>query len=184
MEPLIARGVSLWLLPEAAEGDRLARVISRLASRLGTPAFAPHVTLLPGLAFPKDEVVDRTAPLLTDLEALSVALGSPAGRDEPFQRLFLPVAMTFRLVHAHALFRSAFAPGDERPFEPHLSLVYGPLAEAEKASLLREIVPDLPKRLRLSTLEVVETEGPVEKWQSLARFPLPVPASGHDRKGM
>lgn len=184
MEPLHARGVSLWLVPEAEAGDRLARLIARLASRLGTPAFAPHVTLLPGLAAPADEVVRTTGRLLADLEALSVALRPPETRDDPFQRLFLPVAMTFRLVHAHAVVRSAFAPGDERPFEPHLSLLYGHPAEQEKTSLVREITSDLPERLRLSALEVVRTEGRVEAWRTLARFPLEAPPSGHERKGM
>lgn len=49
-----ARGVSLWLMPEGEAGRRLGALIDRLAARLGTPAFPPHVTLLPGIERPVD----------------------------------------------------------------------------------------------------------------------------------
>ena len=53
-----ARGISLWLMPEGRARERLAALIDRLATRLGTAAFAPHVTLLPGLPGPETEVLD------------------------------------------------------------------------------------------------------------------------------
>jgi len=177
MEPIAGRGTSLWLVPDAEEADGLRRLIERLASRRGSPAFAPHVTLLPGLVRASDDLAKEAEGLLSELEAMAVALGPPAGHPSPFRSLFLPVAPTFRLVHAQAVFKSAFAPDDEAPFEPHLSLVYGALSPEEKASLAQEIAPELPKRLRLSALEVVRTEGPVAGWRRLARLPLPPSAS-------
>jgi 2'-5' RNA ligase len=184
MEPLAARGVSLWLVPEAAEAEPLAKAIASLASRLGSPVFAPHVTLRPALTGAADEIVERTGSLLSDLEVFSVTLGPLESRKEPFRRLFLPVAPTFRLVHAHALFRSAFAPEDDRPFEPHVSLAYGLRGAEDEAALAREAAGGLPQRVRLSALEVVRTEGPVEQWRSLARYELPAPASGQPRRPM
>ncbi len=180
METLLGRGVSIWLVPEEEEASLLRRLILGLAERLGTPAFEPHVTLLPGLPGPAEKIVLTTGQLLAaDLEAMAVPLGPAEGGPQPFRCLYLPIALTFRLVHAHALFRSAFAPGDDEPFAPHLSLAYGRLDEEQKRGLRGEIAALAPARLRLGALEVVRTEGSVEKWQSVARFPLPRPPVGH-----
>jgi 2'-5' RNA ligase len=183
METLSGRGVSIWLVPEDEEASLLRRLIVDLAQRLGAPPFEPHVTLRPGLPGPKAKIIRTTGHLLAaDLEAMAVPLGPAEGRSQPFRCLYLPIALTFRLVHAHALFRSAFAPGDEEPFEPHLSLVYGLLDEEQKGRLAGELAAKVPGRVRLGAIEIVRTEGPVETWQSVARFPLPRPPVSHDRK--
>ena len=47
---------SVWLKPppESAFGRCLAGMVTRHAAALGTPAFAPHVTLLGGFTAPDD----------------------------------------------------------------------------------------------------------------------------------
>jgi 2'-5' RNA ligase len=182
MERLAGRGVSLWLVPDGEERALLAGLIARLSSRLGTPSFEPHVTLLPGLTRPADEVVEASRALATAIETMVLALRPPEGREEGFRCLYLPVGETFRLLRAHALARAAFPPAEEGPFEPHLSLVYGRLAPDRKEQLLREIPPSLPPRVELAALEVVRTEGPVEAWRRLVHCPLSRPAVGQDRK--
>lgn len=42
-------GFSIWLVPEEAAGNKLEGVIQEYATQLGTPAFAPHMTLLGGI---------------------------------------------------------------------------------------------------------------------------------------
>lgn len=180
METLFGRGISIWLSPEEEEAGPLRRLIRDLAQRLDTPAFEPHVTLLPGLLGSPEAIVHTAGQLLTaDLESMRVALRPAQGGPPPFRCLYLPIALTFRLVHAQAVLRQAFAPGDERPFEPHLSLVYGHLGDEQRRNLTGEIAAKVPGRLRLGALEVVRTEGPVSTWQSVARFPLPRPHVGH-----
>lgn len=184
METPSGRGISIWLSPAEEEAGSLRRLIHDLARDLGTPAFEPHVTLLPGLPGSPETIVRTAGQLLTaDLEAVRVALGSPRAGRPPFRFLYLPMVLTFRLVHAHAVTRQAFAPADETPFEPHLSLVYGHLGDDEGRRLASEIAPRVPSEAQLATLEVVRTEGPVAAWQSLARFPLPRPPVSHAGKG-
>jgi hypothetical protein len=171
--------VSLWLVPEGEAQAVLARLIATLAARLGTPSFAPHVTLLAGLALPPGEVVRRAGAL--GLDPLVLALRAPEGRSEPFRCLYVPVVPTLRLLHTEAMARSAFGVQDEGPYEPHLSLVYGHLEEDEKAKLGKEIAPELPSPVRFAALEVVRTDGPVETWRRLSSFPVQSPPFGHDR---
>jgi 2'-5' RNA ligase len=182
METPSGRGISIWLSPEEEEADLLRPLIRDLARELGTPAFEPHVTLLPGLLGSQETIVRTAGQLLTaDLETMRVPLGPPRAGPPPFRCLYLPVVLTFRLVHAHAVLRQAFALGDDRPFDPHLSLVYGRLDDEPGRRLAEEIAQKAPSRLRLGALEVVRTEGPVATWQSVARFPLPRPSASHDQ---
>jgi 2'-5' RNA ligase len=177
-----ARGVSLWLVPVDEARQALSRLISELAARLGTPVFAPHVTLVTGVTRPADEVVRQVGELALALEPLSLPLRGPEGRDETFRCLYLPVGETLRLMATHALARSALRLDDERRYEPHLSLVYGTLRPEIKLPLVDELAPLAPSRVEFAALEVVRTEGAVAKWQSLARFPFGGPASGHERQ--
>ncbi len=167
-----ATGISLWLVPDGDERDLLGRVIDDLAARLATPVFAPHVTLLPGLAGGEGEVIRRAKEMAASLEPHSMPLGPIEGRSDYFRCLYARVPETLRLLTTHALGRLTFRRTAEGPFEPHLSLVYGRLSPADKELLVAELTPRLPKRLTCTALDVVRTEGPVADWRSLARFDM------------
>ncbi len=167
-----ASGISLWLVPEGAEADLLTRLISDLAARLGTPRFAPHVTLIPGLGSREGDVVRRAKEMATTLEPHALPLGPVEGRSEYFRCLCARVPETLRLLTTHAQARLTFRGAAEAPFEPHLSLAYGRLSPQDKEPLIAELAPRLPSRLACTALEVVRTEGPAADWRSLARFDL------------
>lgn len=179
-----ARGIALWLVPEPAAAQPIARLIATLAKRLGTPSFDPHITLLAGLTRPAEEVVRRTEGVATGIDGpLLLSPRPPEGTDEPFRCLYLPVGPTFNLLALQALARATFGVDPEGPFEPHLSLVYGWLAPSERIALVGEIAAELPGRTRFDTLDVVKTEGPVSRWSRIARFQLggsPVAGQDHD----
>jgi hypothetical protein len=167
-----ATGTSLWLVPEGDERDFLGRLIEGLAEKLRAPAFAPHVTLLPGLAGSEGEVVRRAKEMAATLEPHAMPLGPIEGRPEYFRCLYARVPETLRLLTTHALGRLTFRRTAEVAFEPHLSLLYGSLSSAERELLVAELTPRLPARLTCTALEVVRTQGPVAEWRSLARFDI------------
>jgi 2'-5' RNA ligase len=167
-----ASGISIWLLPEGDERDLLANLIGELGARLGTPVFAPHVTLLPGLAGGEGDVIRRAKEMATTLEPHAMLLGPVEGRAEYFRCLYARVPETLRLLTTHALARLTFRRTTEVPFEPHLSLAYGRPSPAATEPLVAELGPRLPPRFTCSALEVVRTEGPVADWRSLARFEM------------
>jgi 2'-5' RNA ligase len=175
-----ARGVSLWLVPVDEAKEALARLISQMATRLRTPAFTPHVTLVAGASGPADNLVRRAGELALALEPLSLPLRRPLGSDDPFRCLHLPVGETLNLLTAHALARSAWRVSDESKYEPHLSLVYGRLGAEQRDPLLAELAPLVPSRVEFAALEVVRTEGGVADWKTLAVFPFGGPPPGHD----
>jgi 2'-5' RNA ligase len=170
-----AVGISLWLVPEGDERDRIERLIGELASRLGTPLFTPHVTLLPGLKGREGDVVRRAKEMAATLEPHALPLGTIEGRSGYFRCLSVRIPETLRLLTTHAQARLTFRGAGEAPFEPHLSLVYGRLSPESKESLVAEISPRLPARLSCTVLEVVRTVGPAADWRSLARIALDSP---------
>ena len=166
-----ARGLSLWLMPEGAVGERLAAVIDGLAVRLGTSAFAPHVTLLPGLPGPEAEVLDRTRALAAALPPLPMALFGVGGLDAHFRCLFFGVTSP-PIQEAHSKAACRFGREPDASFDPHLSLVYGSVGARPKAELKRELSREVPPPFEARRLTVWRTEGRVGEWRELASVEL------------
>lgn len=162
-----AVGVSLWLVPEGEVHGRLATLIESLARRLGTPSFAPHVTLLGGILDAEAEVLTRATELTRGLAPLVIPLERIDGSDDYFRCLFVRAGETEALLAAHERAGRAFGRGQAAPFLPHLSLVYGRLAPGGKQRLIAELKVSLPAEFRATRLEVVRTEGPPEDWLRL-----------------
>jgi 2'-5' RNA ligase len=172
MESPRATGTSLWLMPEGEERVRFAALVARLAARLRTEPFAPHVTLLPGLPWPEAEVVARAESLAGELGPLGLKLGGVEGRADPFRCLFVRVAVSAALRTAHARAARAFGRDPDPEFLPHLSLVYGRLESEPKTALVREVASEAAGELEARRLHVWRTEGAVADWRELAVFPL------------
>ena len=159
-------------MPPEPEREHLAGLITRLAVRFGGPDFEPHVTLLPGLAGSYESVLTVAAELAGRTPPLEIRPTRGDHRDEFFRCLFLEVALTRELEATHELARRLFKVRFEAPFLPHLSLVYGWLAEPEKERALGEIAGEVLGAFRVNTLDVFHTDGPVAAWRRVGRFAL------------
>jgi 2'-5' RNA ligase len=165
-------GFSLWLMPEGASYERLTKLVSGLAVRLGTAAFVPHITLLAGLPGEEADLVPRAQTLAAQLPRLRVPLREVEGRDEYFRCLYVTADPATSLRAAHARAAEAFGRRPDPDFLPHLSLVYGHLPAGEKARIGASVRPDLPAAFEAAFLHVWRTEGAVGEWASRARFEL------------
>jgi len=162
----MAAGISLWLVPDGAAYELLAARIRTLAASHGGPVFPPHVTLLGGLSDEHEQVVASARRLVGSMAALRVRLMSAMVRDEYFRRLVLEAEPTPPLVEARAEALRALEVA-ARPYEPHLSLLYG-WADVTEA----DAGVDLPLVLTCRRLAVWRTEGIVERWRPLGSAEL------------
>jgi Cyclic phosphodiesterase-like protein len=169
-------GTALWLMPDGPSSERLTALVSALAARLGTPVFVPHVTVIHGLAREESEIVARAESLARRLASRPVDLGPVEGRDEYFRCLYLRAEPAEWFLAAHARAAQAFDLSPDPEYLPHLSLVYGRLAEIEKERIASSLAAELPISIELSAIEVWRTVGPVREWTHRRRFALAAPS--------
>lgn len=158
-----ANGHSLWLRPEAELGDRLAALIADLARRLGTPAFAPHLTLLGGIPGAEADVLRATTLLAARLPSLTIRLGDATGSDAYFRCVVVAAEATPELQTARAQAAAAFGL-PVPPFFPHLSLVYGALPAATRDAVVGKIGSSLAGSFEARAVHLWRTEGEVAEW--------------------
>lgn len=158
-------------MPDAGSFAKLEALVSTLAGRLGTAAFAPHVTLIHGLALEESELAARAATLSKRLRVPPVELGPLEARDEFFRSLYLRAEPSdwFRVEHAGAA--EAYGVSPDPAYLPHLSLVYGRVDASEKERV-STIAADRPSAIELTAIEVWRTHGPVGDWRLRRRLPL------------
>lgn len=157
---------SLWLLPD--EAPQIAEVLSQLAATHGGPRFAPHLTLLGSV--PGEALADRAATLASQLSPMRMPTGPVVGSARWFRCLTLAVPASAALREARAAAEAGFGV-PARPWSPHISLLYGDLSAEARARIAADL-PPLPTAVRLSTLALVATVGPAERWRELGRWRL------------
>jgi 2'-5' RNA ligase len=170
MEEPGARGISLWLMPEGEEHDRLSALIGRLAERFATASFAPHVTLLPGVPGPEREVLAIARVLAAETTPIPVDFSVVDGLEHHFRCLFLRAHPRRALRDAHERAARRFGREPQASFDPHLSLLYGSLAAPVKAALVRELAGEATTHFDAHALHVWRTQGAVGEWRPLGSF--------------
>jgi 2'-5' RNA ligase len=155
--------ISYWCLPCAEDAARYAEIIAALAAAQGAPVFEAHLTLAT-LDQPADDLCD----VLRALRGLTL---TPLGLDGTpvfTTSLFIRFAPTGALLEARRLMAAMPGFRESRPFDPHVSLCYGP--PPERASLGSAIHDLLTRPVRFDRLAAVEVTLPVETYADVARW--------------
>ncbi len=158
--------LAIWLLPGEEDCLSLGAEIERLAARLGSPTFAPHLTVsvVAGRSAPEIEAgLEATARGLT---SFSLAVAGIGQSPSLFQCLFLTFAEASPIEALRRAVSRALGPPLREPAVPHLSLAYARLLEAERLALAREIQP--PPRLRFGSLAWVTPREGETGWDDVA----------------
>ena len=164
-------GLSLWLVPEPKARRRLGATITRLARRLGTPRFAPHVTLIGGLRRPLREIGAVAAGLARSTAPLELRPARVGERPHFYRSVFLAFEKSEALGRLRARARKALGPARRR-FFAHLSLVYGDLDARTRRRLVAKLARESRAPIRFARLQVMRTEGEPREWRLVASFAL------------
>ncbi len=166
------RGLSLWWLPPPPLARQLQGLIDALAARLGTPSFAPHVTVDGGLSGPPEDLVARLSDIASTLRAPRLLPGDLTTAPAWNRTLVVELDPTDDVLDARLDICLALDRTVQRStFRPHLSLVYGPLSDGTRARLNDVLTMRLPP-FSPTALALVDTSGPVPGWWELHRWPI------------
>jgi 2'-5' RNA ligase len=166
---------SIWLVP-----DRETRAYRTLDELIGdyaqsypdAPDFEPHITLLGGIETDEATVSERTCDLVGGRDPFALDFIDVSCSTTTHQCVFLLVAPSAPLLRLRRTASEVFD-RDERMYVPHLSLVYSWMEVEERVRLVRSIdAESLPDGVRIDTVEVVDTSGPVPDWETVSTHPL------------
>jgi 2'-5' RNA ligase len=172
VEPTDMSGTySIWFGPdrETQAYRRLNELIGEYArSYPDAPDFDPHITLLGGIETDEPTVVDRTQDLARGRDPLELAFGDASCSTTTHQCVFLLVVPSTALLELRRAASEAFD-RDERLYVPHLSLIYSGMDIDDRVRAVQSIDADsVPDSVRVDTIEVVDTSGPVSEWRTVS----------------
>ncbi|HMJ12077.1 MAG TPA: 2'-5' RNA ligase family protein [Polyangiaceae bacterium] len=173
--------VAFWLVPSEPIRAVLSTCIESFASKYTAPAFTPHVTLMTGHCSEPvstqscERVLARAAEGSPPFE---VRVSGASHSDFFFKTVFLEIApddaLTALRERVRAEFEAAGGIISDKPFEPHLSLIYKRASEAERHEIVSEVVA--PEVIVCDALAVVVPSSAgwedVAAWRELRREPL------------
>lgn len=163
---------TIWLMPPDPARARLAALIQKFSRRYGTPRFQPHITLCSTHELNETEALARTQSLAGRLAPVPVRLTEIGYADEYFRCFFIHAERTETLLAAHRAGCEAFGRAPGADFMPHLSLIYGSLAGAEKERLIEEVGRRVDTSFVAENIVLCAPGGPPQGWRLHGPYPL------------
>lgn len=161
---------SLWLVPEPGAQKLFKTTIEKLSFQFRSPMFPPHITLLGTLPGDMDELSKRMERLAKTTAPLMLRSLKLQYHDTYFRSLFLRIDPIADLVELQTAASEEFDVEPEALFFPHLSLMYG---ANQQETILKELDEDeLTLDFQCDALHLVQTNGPVTVWESVAEIQL------------
>ena len=165
----------MWLTPSDPLRSTLRSIIRSLAASLDAVEFEPHVTVFCG---PSSEAAARAAAQSIARQFSPIELAADRlDHTETFTKtLFVQFHQS---AAARRMFEAAsgYSPKSDYVLNPHLSLLYKKLPEAERSRLCETL--DFPTgtyrfdRVRLIETELpIEDAGPVQRWRTIFDAPI------------
>jgi len=163
---------SLWLMPEGLARRRLMQIVQELSKRHGGPEFPPHVTLFGNCEGQRDALIEKSKRVAASLHPFAVRLGTMGMTERYFRDLFVHVGPADVLRSAHRAACEILGSKADPHFMPHLSLLYGNHPRDLKELIMTGISSKLRVQFKVRSLYLLQTEGDVQNWQEVARFPV------------
>ncbi len=159
---------SYWLLPAEPTARALQAQIKSLAERYDAVVFEPHVTLYTGPADDR-EVAETLDFLRLSFRPLTLVPFVVAQSSRLTKTLYIRLELTPELASlADTIKGRAARPSQSRLDDPHVSLLYQRIAEAERAGLAAQIA--VPAPFAGDGVAVIEAEIPIDNLDQIRRW--------------
>ena len=165
-------GYHLFLEPEGKLREEVAAIIGSLATQFDGPLFSPHVTLLARIPDQEEAVlIEKTKQLTRSLTPFEVVLGTVDIEQAHFRALYLHV-VSEEIKNACQRANELFSMQDEREYVPHMSLLYGNYAEAQKREVASMLEVPVDCSFVVNKLHLYKTDGEMSNWVKIAEVPF------------
>jgi 2'-5' RNA ligase len=154
--------------------SELNRTITELAEKMHSSAFVAHCTLIaeipdaPGLS--EEMILEQAKRLAATTRPLTLTLDTVEIEDTFFRALTIRPAPSVALDALHTQARELFSMQDPRPYQPHVSLLYGTFSTEEKRQVSTTLVLPLGRTFVAESLQVFKTHGSVDQWELKGTF--------------
>jgi len=166
------KGYSLWFIPDNEIYDMLSDLISKLSSRLHTPVFEPHLTLIGEVEGEEKGIIQKTEELASAIRPFEITLTRIGYLDHFFRCLFIRAEESGNLLKANEKAKEIFGRMDDPKYMPHLSLVYGNLTEEKKKDVIAETGENFGISFVAGSIHLVKTTGETTDWKKIKEFPF------------
>ena len=169
---------TLWFVPEGALLDELTELIDNISDEYDSPKFTPHVTLLGSITgSTKEEVLTKVSELAEKIEPLTITLteltypSSYSNDYEAFYRsLYILGERTRPLMRANELARELFGRVNDPPFNPHLSIMYGPFSPETKDKIIQQYGREFNVHFKVDSIYVCSDKGQPKDWKFIKKI--------------
>ncbi|XP_030512828.1 cyclic phosphodiesterase-like [Rhodamnia argentea] len=119
-------------LPPDDLAPRLRSLMDELRSGFGGPQFVPHITVVGPVSLTEDDAVSKFRAACDGLRAYPATVDRVATGTFFYQCVYLLLRPTAEVVEASDRCSAHLGYKSPTPYMPHLSLLYGDLADEEK----------------------------------------------------
>jgi 2'-5' RNA ligase len=166
------RAYHLWIKPSGSSYELLRRTIKRLAEEWQAPVFEPHVTLAGPLDGSERELMERCDTLQRSLSPFRITLDKPLHGPDYFRCVYMLARPDAAIMSANETARTVFNLPD-RPFMPHVSLVYGAFTEHQRQRIVEGLSPDLAVSFTAESFDLIGSDSPDPgDWHTLRSMTL------------
>ena len=170
-----AEWYSVWLMPDETWGREFAAIVDDLAQRFSTPRFQPHLTLIGGQPFDREDLKRRLAPAMAGVAPVSRSILDVVTGDAFFRSFYALFDAEGGFGDLRRQVNVAVLGDDPGNFMPHVSLLYGAVEAEPKAAAAAQVRSALVGRtVTFDRIEIVRSGDyvPIEDWESVATFAL------------
>lgn len=173
---------SLWIMPDTSTGKKLQDAINLLSKKHGTPAFAPHLTLLGRINTDELTAIEKSAQVAGRMTRFIVKYSGVSYSNEYFKCVFLKVSKEMGIMTANRLAAEIFSM--QTLFAPHVSLMYGDMPMRKREEIARRL-----EKERISfgefcaeSIRLYMTSGKPADWELIEEYELAQSATSMNSK--
>ena len=164
---------SVWLVPSKKDLDNLSHLIRDIASSQNSQTFVPHITIFGNIKKNKKSVINETKIIFADHRSATLKITNLNQSEDFFKTVFIEFEVSKFLQSAFLQLKNKFRDSTsyaEKPFKPHLSLIYKNLSEKKRISIINSL--RLKKSYSFNQIYIASPRNVYRGWYDIKSWKL------------